>query len=330
MNNTFMTVDRTDSFSILRGIDLQDLLVEVSNCLLEYRDLLYLPLSVTFGVEIEYEAFSKKKVDKFIEKLIEWRSKNDGSLAFGGEITSPILTDKTSNWLDLKEICEYLSKIKVDTTHNAGGHIHIGAHVLGYDVDIWRVFLKLYAAYENIIFRFIYGDKISGRQGITKYAPPIADSIYNNLNIINDASCLSRISHCLPENRRNALNFTNVDFDDLEFVNYKNTLEFRSPNATTSAVVWQNNINAFTKMLLASKNKVINEDFLDYKLKYEYISYSENEYMYNNINLKNVLEFVDLVFDNNLDKVYFLRQYLKDFQDNYGLKTAVKAKKFVK
>ena len=72
------------------------------------------------------------------------------------------------------------------------------------------------------------------------------------------------------------------------------------------------------------------EEFLDYKLSCEYFPYLGNEYLYNNINLKNVLEFVDLVFDNNLDKVYFLRQYLKNFEENNGLSVAVKIKKFVK
>ena len=83
-------------------------------------------------------------------------------------------------------------------------------------------------------------------------------------------------------------------------------------------------------MLIASKTKVMDEKFLDYKLKNEYFTYSGNEHLYNNICLKNALEFSDLVFDNNLDKIYFLRQYFKDFQDNYGLKEAVKAKEFTK
>ena len=52
--------------------------------------------------------------------------------------------------------------------------------------------------------------------------------------------------------------------------------------------------------------------------------------MHDEVNLQNVLEFVDLVFDNNLDKIYFLRQYLKDFQNGYKINSAVKAKSFVK
>ena len=83
-------------------------------------------------------------------------------------------------------------------------------------------------------------------------------------------------------------------------------------------------------MLVSSRDKVMDEEFLNYKLKHEFYPYSSNEHLYNEINLRNVLEFVDLVFDNNLDKIYFLRQYLKNFQENYGIKVAVKAKKFVK
>ena len=83
-------------------------------------------------------------------------------------------------------------------------------------------------------------------------------------------------------------------------------------------------------MLISSKDKKIDSEFLDYKLNHEYFPYLENEYLYNEVNLKKVLEFVDLIFDNNLDKIYFLRQYLKGFQDGYRTVTTLKAKKFVK
>lgn len=331
MSNTFISLKKNDEFAFLRGIDLQDLLVETENYLLEYRDKLNLPNDLTFGLELEYEGNLRTSTNEFVEKnLKDWRSKGDASLYSGGEVTSPIMRDEIKYWQELKKICEHLSRKKADTIHNAGGHIHIGACILGKDVEAWRHFLKLYTAYENIIFRFIYGDKISGRKKLFKYAPPIANSIYREMKNIDSATSLSDIDKALPTNDRYAaLNFCNVDFINPKN-RYGNTLEFRSPNATTSEVIWQNNINTFAKMLVASKNKVMNEDFLDYKLKREYLSYVGHEYMYNEINLKNVLEFVDLVFDNNLDKVYFLRQYLKGFQDNYGMEKAVRAKKFVK
>ena len=332
MSKNFINLNDNDDFVKLRGLDLQDLIIQVENYFLEYRTLLGLPEDLTFGVEIEYESIMRKLTDRFIEKKMpDWNSKRDGSLSSGGEITSPVMVDELKYWQQLKEICDYLTKRGADTQHNAGGHIHIGTCILGDDVEAWRNFLKLYTIYENVIFRFIYGDKISARKKLFQYAPPIADVLYESLDRINRAEEVSDFSYTLPtSNRYAALNFCNVSFYNPSSNYGKNTLEFRSPNATTDAIIWQNNINAFAKMLVASRKKIMDEDFLDYKLKKEYMPYSENKYLYDYINFKNVLEFVDLVFDNNLDKIYFLRQYLKDFQDGYGIKTAVKAKKFVK
>lgn len=332
MSNTFITPEKNDNFAFLRGIDLQELLIETENYFLEYREMLNLPKNVTFGVELEYEGILRSITSRFIEKKLNgWNSKGDGSLSSGGEITSPVMTDEVHYWNELKQICDHLARRKADTLHNAGGHVHIGTCVLGEDVEAWKHFLKLYTIYEGVLFRFIYGDKISGRKKLFKYAPPIADEIYSDLGSINRATNVAELHYSLPtSNRYAALNFCNVEFYRPDSMYGKNTLEFRGPNASTNAVVWQNNINAFAKMLVASRDKVMDEEFLDYKLKHEYSPYSGSEYLYNDVCLKNVLEFVDLVFDNNLDKVYFLRQYLKDFQENYGIKTAVKAKKFVK
>lgn len=332
MSKEFIDSDSNEPFVFLRGLDLQDLLVQTESYFLEYRDKLNLPDDVTIGLEIEYEGVSKILTDKFIEnRLNGWHSKKDGSLNSGGEITSPVMTDKIKYWKELKIVCDYLTKSRADTLHNAGGHIHIGACVFGEDVEAWRHFLKLYIAYEGVLFRFVYGDKISGRRKLLKYAPPIADRLYNYLNRLNEARDLLDIDWVVSSReRRAALNFHNTSFHNPNSGDDKNTLEFRNPNATTDAVIWQNNINAFAKMLVSSRDKVMDEEFLDYKLKHEFYPYSGNEHLYNDVHLKNALEFVDLVFDNNLDKVYFLRQYLKGFQENYGIKTAVRAKKFVR
>ena len=83
-------------------------------------------------------------------------------------------------------------------------------------------------------------------------------------------------------------------------------------------------------MLLAARNGKLDEDFLDYKLADEFVPFENAEYMYSMVNLRKVLEFVDLVFDNNLDKIYFLRQYLKDLRDGYNLNTMVRAKRFTR
>ena len=330
MSNSFINSEKNDNFAVLRGIDLQNLLVETENYFLEYRDKLNLPSNITFGVELEYEKLFKRKTDKFIKNnLPDWKSKSDGSLNSGGEITSPIMKDNPKYWQELKKVCEFLSKKRADTSNNAGGHVHIGANVLGEDVEAWKIFLKLYTNYENIIFRFAYGDKINGRKNIYKYAPPTADYLKEIITKIDEAESLFHIYLNLPTKEKySALNFCNVGFNSP--IHKINTLEFRSPNASSNAIIWQNNINAFTKMLISSKDKKIDSEFLDYKLNHEYFPYLGNEYLYNEVNLKKVLEFVDLIFDNNLDKIYFLRQYLKGFQDGYRTVTTLKAKKFVK
>lgn len=329
MHNTFITLNQNDSFSLLKGLDLQALLIQTENCFLEYRDQLYLPHDLTFGVEIEYEGLPKILVDQFLDKkLAPWHSKIDFSLKNGGEITSPVMTDKIEFWNALKMVCDYLVLKKVDTLHNAGGHIHIGTCILGEEMDAWRQFLKLYIAYENVLFRFGYGDKIRSRKRILTYAFPLADNLYSNLRSIQNMKNSLDLDRIIPNRKNIALSFYRTKFYDLN--SKHSTLEFRFPNATSKAVIWQNNINAFSKMLIASKQNVMDEEFLDYKLQHEFLSYASNSYLYNEINLKNALEFVDLVFDNNLDKIYFLRQYLKNFQGNYRTKIKRKAKNFVK
>lgn len=333
MGYAFINSGKNDMFSSLKGLDLQDLLVETENQPLTFRESLELPSDVTFGTEIEYEDVSIEKVTRFVDdNLPNWDSTTDGSLNSGGEINSPVMSDDKKYWKELKTICEYLTQAKARTSGNAGGHIHVGAHVLGEDIEAWRGFLKLYTAYESVLFRFAYGDKLSARRRLHDFAPPVAQRIHSNLRDINSATDIYDIKWAIPSHEKyQALNFNHVEFDSLGSRSFKNTLELRCPNATTNAVVWQNNINAFAKMLVSAHNKAMNEDFLDFKLKHEFVSYYDGgEYLYSEINLKNVLEFVDLAFDNNLDKIYFLRQYLKGFQDSYGTKSAQPAASFTR
>ena len=269
---------------------MQNLLLSIENFYLEYRDTLNLPINLTFGVELEYESLSRNEVDDFIKyDYPNWTSKSDFSLMSGGEITSPIMHDDIVYWKQLKKICQYLDKNKADTLHNAGGHIHIGQNILNNDAEAWKSFLKLYMAYENVLLRFMYGDKKSARKNLIHYAQPVADNLYEHLKEINEATDFIDIYSNLPMDvKYYCLNFKNVHLKNNFFL--KQTLEFRGPNASSSEIIWQNNINTFSKMLLSAHDKVMNIDFLDYKLKHEYIPYYKNPYMYSEVNLKNALE----------------------------------------
>ncbi len=328
--NNYISDLKNNYFSYLRGSDLQEVLVDVENYFLTYRDTLNLPQELTFGVELEYEKLFKILTDEFLDVnfLYSWKSINDGSLTLGGEVVSPILNDDISTWDQLQKICQFLAKYNADTFHNAGGHIHIGANILGEDIESWKIFLKLYTIYEHVLFRFAYGDKLNARKGIKNYAFPSKENLNMALLFLDDAIDLSDIYYAIPNHSRyQALNLSNVHFIMFETQKkFMNTIEFRFPNASSSEIVWQNNINAFAKMLLTAKDKLIDEEFLDYKIKA-----SKDEYInYDFIDLNGALEFVDLVFDNNLDKIYFLRQYFKNYQENYDKNRLVRAKKFIK
>lgn len=328
--NDFISDLKNDYFSYLRGSNLQEVLAEIETYFLTYRNTLNLPQELTFGVELEYEKIFKIVTDEFLEAnfLYNWKSINDESLILGGEVVSPILKDDITSWKQLQKICQFLTKYNADTFHNAGGHIHIGANILGEDIESWKMFLKLYAVYEHVLFRFAYGDKLNARKEIKNYAFPSKHNLNMALLFLDDAIDLNDIYYAIPNHSRyQALNLCNIPFKILETQKkFINTIEFRFPNASSSEVIWQNNINAFAKMLLTAKNKLIDEEFLDYK-----IEESKDKYInYDFIDLKGALEFVDLVFDNNLDKTYFLRQYFKNYQENYSKNRLVRAKKFIK
>lgn len=295
-------------YSQLRGKQLEELIEYIINAELTYRNDLGIDEQVSFGVEIEYERALRQIVDTYIKyKFPQWHSKDDASLTLGGEITSPIIGDDEKHWRELKAICTFLKRLNVITNDNAAGHIHIGAQILGDDLESWRKFAKTYAIYEDILFRFLYGEMQKGRKKIKTYAAPISKMIIKSIDEINSSKTPQELIWALPlYKKEKAINFTNVNIHDIARKKYKNTIEFRIPNGTVNEIIWQNNINALIKLLLAQKN--IDEEFLDYQITNENIPASIT---YEEICLRKAIELVDLIFEEDIDKVYFMKQYLK-------------------
>ncbi len=259
--------ENNDSMAFLRGTDLKDLILYVQSNLLEYRKTLGLPSSVSFGLELEYENLNEILVSSYIDaELDSWESGTDGTVNSGGEVRSPKLHDTVEAWKELQIICRYLKSNGATTLNKAGGHIHVGAHVLGEDNEAWLTFLKLYSVYEHVLFRFFYGDKINERCTMEEYAPPIAASIKKVIELVKRGRNLHFSFESELPDKYGAINFGHVNFVRLNHELRKNTIEFRVPNATTNEVIEQNNVNVATKMLVAAKSGEINIDFLDYKL----------------------------------------------------------------
>lgn len=313
MNNSF--INNNNELSSFNKEDLNYLFNLLSNMLIEYRISLNLPSFVTFGVEIEYEALYHTFVDKYVKNnLLNWESKDDRSLYFGGEVTSPVMIDKKEYWLELKKICDYLKKNNANVRRNAGGHVHIGVNIFNNDLSLWTNFIKLYVSYEHILYRFGYGECISSRKHLDTYAKFVGSELFKKIKLIENTNSMYDLEFILnnEDKKFDGINFKHVCFNNKETYRF-NTIEFRFPNGTKNEVIWQNNINTFSKMMLAISEEKINPKFLDYKLRQNQEKLAINNIKTNYIYLEDALEFADLVFDNNLDKLYFLKQYFKNF-----------------
>lgn len=100
------------------------------------------------------------------------------------------------------------------------------------------------------------------------------------------------------------------------------TIEFRSPNGTFNPIIWQNNINLICKFLSSCSNNL--NAYYDEKIIQRATNVLNTKRKSKMLDIDGALELCDMIFDNNLDKVYFLRQYLKDYKiENSTLKNKI-------
>lgn len=334
---TLLNAKDNDTISQMNNSDRVHLMFILREYLLELRNTLNIDKNIKFGTEIEFEDANREALEINLYSIFHdysWKVHEDKSLYQGAEVVSPILSDSEKTWTDLSTVCNIISN-NANIVRSASGHIHICMNILGNNPKYWRNFAKLWMTYENVIFRFLYGEYSSPRQDIEKYAKPISKVLIDDLDRIEDRSRMKTANYMLKvlnagDDRRRALNFRNAsntalyNFD--KEVN-KNTIECRVANGTFDPIIWQNNINLLVKLLEYCKREDFNDELLDKRLK-EIISKEipESIYKYSQIQTESAIELADLIFDNNLDKIYFLRQYFKDM--TVGTKPLTKSKSF--
>lgn len=298
----------SDELSLMDNVEKKELLNRLDKYYLEYRSSLGLDNKVTFGFEIELEHLEEDIVGTCFKDTLPkgWKVDYDDTLDLGAEIITSKLIDKAKTWKDIKNVL-YRSRCIGEVGINTGSHIHIGAQILGTDVMVWKRFLKIWSVYENIIFRFCYGEHTIYRPFIMEQATPLSDLYWHYSKKEYDSyfDILTRINF----DKFVCVNFKN--FKDGSKERKNNTIEFRCPNGTLDEVIWQNNLNLFVHILEYCKSNTYNDEMINRrKCLNKDIVY--NLAYYNEIDINMALEFADLIFTSNIDKLYFLRQYIKN------------------
>lgn len=317
MTDNVLKPYKNDKLTEFSNRDLYEFISKLKNYYLDLRDTLNFANNITFGIEIEIENI--KDEFYFLEKnsnFSEWKFSNDDTLLNGREVISPIFKDVKSTWENIWSLLRVLGNCS-EILDSCGGHIHIGAQILENNYRYWENLFNLWRAYENIIFRFGYGEFISERFVISGFAEPL---LYTDYKVFN------------KKYRNQALNWSKIygqkDFKEYEYIENR-TFEIRSPNGSLNPIIWQNNINFFVRLFECAKSAKFNENLILRKidkLKKELEVYDNVLEYYRIIDIQSALELADLIFDNNLDKVYFLRQYIKS--EEVGDKSLEKGKKF--
>ena len=300
-----------------------------------YRKTLDLPKDVTFGLEVEFkmdqfnDSYKANFIDEdnaarafMMELGYDYNYDVECEVNNHIELVSPVLTDSTKTWEELDNILTFIKNNDGYYSGKCGAHVHVGKNILNSN-SAWINFFKLWYVFEDDIFRFTNGENYKLRENGDYKAGKIDNickRIIKGYNMFKDISYLS-------SNKFAAVNFPSPlkceDFSNLLKINSNpkannilNTVEFRSPNGTINPVIWQENVNFFTKFMLSCANKKLDTEKLDY--------------LCNNKYLATIDDLVSFVFKDEFDKKCFLRQYYKDF-DNPDFKIrGAKSKPFWK
>lgn len=309
----------------------------LQNYNIAYRDVLNLHPDLTLGIEIEfsgyYEFLRERYLDIFNEWFLDffhttgeyvydyylnngWTIKSEACVA--AEFSSPIFYDITDTYKQIADVYYLLNSHKARMNQFCSLHVNIGTLAFNHDIQRFIRFLKIYGAFEDVILSFCRETKSSLRYAFKIFSKPLAYKMHDILllpedvleqRIINDYpnfvcditnACLNPYFY----DKTSSMSLVNASLLSDNMTN--NRIEFRAPNGTLNVVHVQNTINFFAKLISGSYRKDF--PFEDY--------YDQGDYNYQDCDLDKALLLCDLVFDNNLDKLNFLKQ-LYTYQEVY-------------
>lgn len=305
----------------METIDKNNLISYLSEMPFNYRSTLNVPEEMHFGTEIEFMTSNTSESDRSVRKVINRNSTFKKIYKFGVnnrvevqnrnkriyEIKTPVFSNNEEDFMSLKNVCNGLESINVMTSNEKGIHVHTDLSVLENNNRFLETFLKLFCIYEHIIFRFSYGEENESTINMTSYSRMVSHKLYKYLKNYNRSMSYDNFLRELRELlkcKSYAINFHQKD-DSCK----NETIEVRTFNSTTNSVIIQNDINLVLSIINQIVNNSIDIDLLDYR----FSEYDRGFYVkekYSDLHLDDAIEFSDMIFNDSVDKDYFLRQYV--------------------
>ena len=312
---------------------------------LDYLDKINMPDN-KFGIEIEFTGALFRDVDKKLDELFgyktydvkvlekiqlekqqykKWRLVNDATVQNnteymgkkGGEINTPIMRNEKKYWQELKQVCDMLRKrefIAID--ERCGLHIHTEMDIFK-ELQEYKNLIKFWILYEDIIYRFGYGETCSTRKKLLSFAKPFSAEYYlppqTILTKLDEIETKEDLIKLLRNERKYGLNLINIIKKKNEDSKIKSTIELRIFNGTINEKIIQNDTRFNMYLLDYCKRENFDTEFIDYQVK-------NYEPIYINESLKEkeekANEFFNLICKNELDRLKLLKQYYKEYNEN--------------
>ena len=269
---------------------------QLINSPMEFRSKLTLPHKANFGLELELDKVDLLEIRELVGRNIggDFSVKNDKSLTTGmnAEINTPVLRNSKATWELLKRMGELLKKINA-SYDRCSFQVNFDGSLLP-SVEDRVKFLKIYAMYEDIVYRFSKGEYLSYRDSLEEYASPIILTLKGVLSINNDA-----VVEMFSNQKRYGICFKSRDCD---------LIEFRTPNMTDNVCLWQNYVTFFYYLLnLVHSGKINMREVDEYINNYSRIYILEN---YEKEKEEKALQLSKKLFCNSTDRINFMHQYL--------------------
>ena len=259
------------------------------------RKILEIPSFVNFGLEIEIEGVDFDTVKRLIRNTTKDTRHVEGEISLsekGAEIVSPVLQNKKETWRQLNKVSKTLHFLR-PTFEDCSFQVNYDMDFLK-DEEKFLKFIKLFMAYEDVLYLFSRGKDEKLRTSALLYAQPIARMIYQNGNVERE-TYLSDFEF-LKDNKLFALSLKERE---------KKLIEFRTPNGTDDLVLWQNYIMTFYSMLAYANHTTYDIEKINLYLKESYSFYLnyKRKFPY-----EKIMEFATMIFPSEFDQLSFFKQ----------------------